>query len=255
MTTAHWWRGDERTGAVSNLGDALTPILLSHFAGIDATWAPPESADILCCGSVLDSIPRSGWRGVVMGAGQLHESTRTDLTFATVAVLRGTLTRQRVQTHNHPVIGDPVLLASELVTPKPNSIEIGVVPHWDDKELWPRELHNSHHCKYAEPTLIDVTADPLEVVRQIGSCRKVVSSSLHGIVVADAFGIPRRAMPFPSMTTDAAHEGGAFKFYDYASALGQPMEFGKLQTAPKVRVDQIQYDLFTSFQWLRGIYA
>ncbi len=255
MTTAFWWKGDARTGPISNLGDQLTPILLRQFADITATWAPPTEADIVCTGSVLDVLPRAGYRGTVVGSGQLHNHTLTDLSFATVLGLRGALSRLRVQCEGEPVLADPVLLASELVTPTPNSIEIGVVPHWTDRELWLLEQAKAKKYKYAMPTLIDPTGDPLEVIAAIGSCRKVVTSTLHGAVVADAFGVPRRVELAPSMRNDKAHEGGTFKLADYSSTLGQPITFGKLQTAPRERVDAMQWELFNMFQTLKGLHA
>ncbi len=256
MPNCYWWRGDDRTGPVTNLGDALSPVILKHFCDIDVTWSPPHDADIICTGSVLDVMPRSNWHGIMVGAGQLQHDTLTDLSFATVMGLRGTLTRERVQCGDQtPVIGDPVLLAPELVNTVPNAIEIGVIPHWTDRDLWLREQAKAMKYKYAMPTLIELTDDPLKVISLIGSCRKVVTSSLHGIVVADAFGIPRRAEMAPSMLADTAHEGGGMKWADYSSALGIPMEFGRLVTAPQVRISQIQYDLFGMFQALKERYA
>ncbi len=255
MTTCFWWRGDARTGPVNNLGDALSPILLQHFSDITVTWTPPEDADLVCCGSVLDVLP-TGYAGTVVGSGQLHNHTLTDLTFATVLGLRGALSRMRVECGDqNPVLADPGLLASELVTPVPNSIEIGVVPHWSDRELWLLEQTKAMRGKYAMPTLIDPTGDPLEVIAAIGSCRKVVTSTLHGAVVADAFGIPRRVELAPAMRNDKAHEGSTFKFADYASTLGQPITFGKLQTAPQERVTAMQWQLFQMFQTLKGLHA
>ena len=255
MTTAYWWRGDERVGSVANVGDQLTPILLSHFADIDVTWAPPDEADLICCGSVLDVMPRHNWHGTVVGAGQLHRGTLTDLSFATVLGLRGSLTRERVQCDGDPVLGDPALLASELVTPVPNSIELGIIPHWSDMELWAAERDNAVKYGYAVPTFIDITGPPLDVIRQIGSCCKVVTSALHGAIIADSFHVPRRVEPFPAMFTDTNHEGSVYKLHDYSSTLGQKIKFGELQTAPKVRVDQIQYDLFGMFQTLKARYV
>ena len=77
MTTCYWWIGDNHDQL--NLGDSLSPVLLSHFADIDVTWAPPDEADIICTGSVLDVMPHTGWTGYVLGAGQLHDTTLTDL--------------------------------------------------------------------------------------------------------------------------------------------------------------------------------
>ena len=91
------------------------------------------------------------------------------------------------------------------------------------------------------------------MLQEIGSCHKIISSSLHGIIAADAFGIPRRAERFPAMIYDAVHEGGDFKWRDYASAIDQPIEFGTLQSAPRGRIDQIQSDLFEMFQNLKEL--
>lgn len=247
MSAAYWWRD------APNFGDLLAPLLLEHFAGVRVAWDTPENADIICTGSVLDVMPRSDWDGIVAGSGQLHADTSTDLTNATVLGLRGHGTRSRVSYHGEPCIGDPGLLAADLATPTLNKYPIGVVPHWTDTELFPRELARARRYGYAEPHLINVTDDPLLVVAEIGSCRKIVASSLHGVITADSFGLPRRAEPFPAMTTDAVHEGGRFKWDDYASALGQPIQFGTLQTAPKVRVEKIQHDLFLMFATIKGI--
>src|SRR5690606_5762303 len=65
--------------------------------------------------------------------------------------------------------------------------------------------------------LIDVRRPPREVLREIGSCRLVLSESLHGLIAADAFEIPNIwVVPNPEMI------GGTFKFNDYFSALDAP---------------------------------
>ena len=63
-----------------------------------------------------------------------------------------------------------------------------------------------------EVELLDVHAHPLEVVRGIASSRFVLSSSLHGLVVADAFGVPAC---WVAPTTKV--EGAGYKFRDYYS--------------------------------------
>ena len=255
MTTAYFWRGDY--GEKRNFGDELNALLLSHFSDINAKWSEPWNADILCGGSSLDVLPRTDYHGYVIGAGQLHESTRTDLRYATVLGLRGKLTRDRVVLAKHaiqPVLGDVGLLASEMATPIPNRYEIGVVAHLTDTELYPRELANARKYGYAEPINIDVTDDPIRVIETIGSCRKIIASSLHGIVTADAFHIPRRTEIAPALIDDSVHEGGIWKFRDYESAIGQAVKFGVLQIAPRVRIEEIQRDLFNCFSRLKEMY-
>ncbi len=253
MATCYWWRGGGVLGYVPNLGDLLTPILLKRLAGIDVTWAPAADADIVSCGSVLDALPRSGWSGVVAGSGQLQKTTTTDLTDATVLGVRGPLTLNRIQTTDAPFMGDPGLLAPMLHSSRNQKHEVGIVAHWSDGLLVPRELAKASRYGYPA-TVIDVGGNPLEVVNAIGSCQKIVSSALHGIIVADAWGIPRRAEVFPAMKTNS-WEGAFFKWDDYASSLGQPITFGKLQTAPSDRITQMQHDLIAMFQQLKEIHA
>ena len=244
MTTAYWWQGSDTLGHITNLGDALNPLLLNHF-GLDVTWAPVADADLICCGSVIDHLPRTGWTGTIAGAGQLQESTTTDLFDATVLGLRGHLTRHRTRFESDVVIGDPGLLAPVLVPAVPKTIDVGVIPHWTDTELWQRERNG---------VLIDVRDDPLDVITQIASCQEVVSSALHGIIIADAFHIPRRAEPFPAMRTNK-WEGGEFKWRDYASAICQPIEFGTVQQPQYDRIQIIQQDLTAMFQQVKEIHA
>jgi pyruvyltransferase len=66
-----------------------------------------------------------------------------------------------------------------------------------------------------EVVLIDPLRDPTIVVPEILSCEFVVSSSLHGIIVAESFGIPARWLR-------SDKKGPAsMKFYDYYLQTGR----------------------------------
>lgn len=240
---AYYWAGK------ANFGDLLTPLILKHFCGVDSLWVDPLFADIVVAGSVLDVLPVM-YQGIVAGAGQLHDKTHADLRHAQVFGLRGKLTAERAMLNLLApdfVIGDPGLLVSEMVpAAAPGSIELGIVPHWSDQELFKTEWQRAKRYDYALPKLIDTTGDPVDVAAAIGSCKKIVASSLHGIIVADSYGVPRRAEKFPNI--DSIHEGGTFKYRDYASALDQDIGFGILRTAPRDTVITIQAQLFAMFQ-------
>ena len=250
--SAYWWIGDD--GTTRNLGDLLAPVLLAHFAGFAPTWAQPKNADLVTIGSVLDVLPAEGWTGVVAGSGALLQQTKIDLTKATVLGLRGKLSASQVKMDPYQVpklvLGDPGLLAPELVTTPVKRRGIGVVPHVTDNELFPKEWARAKKYGYTLPHFIDVTGDPLEVIQQIAASEKIVASALHGAVVADAFGIPRRLEKFPLIND--VHQGGTWKFADHNSAVGLPLKWHELQKAPEARVAQIQSDLFNMF---RGIAA
>lgn len=82
----------------------------------------------------------------------------------------------------------------------------------------------------------------MQVIRQIGRCRKIVSSSLHGIILADAFGIPRRTEMAASMASP--WEGQSYKFRDYAGSVGVPFEVGLLQEPVSHLVDDRQQEIY-----------
>lgn len=56
--------------------------------------------------------------------------------------------------------------------------------------------------------------DVLEILKQIAQCEMIVSSALHGLIVADSFGIPNIRL----VATDTMRIAQNFKFLDYYSA-------------------------------------
>ena len=191
-------------------------------------------------GSIMEQLPPN-WAGIVAGIGKLHEKTQPHLHNAIVLALRGPLSAKGVK--GDFAIGDPALLADELVGAVDKEYELGVVPHWTDKAL----EHNPIFLRY-KPKIIRVSDDPLKVIREIGQCKKIVSSSLHGIIVADAFNIPRRTEIAPRMLTHSHQEGGIFKWRDYAASVGVPFKIGLTQEADRNKVMERQHELYDALQ-------
>lgn len=224
--SAYWWNEP----STPNWGDRMNWTIL-HKLGYDPHWAQPMDAELVLMGSILEHIPPV-FGGTVCGAGRMHESSRVDLSRAKILALRGYLTAKGIRGDiRDTVYGDPALLLPLWFKQRTPIHDLGIIPHWTDKSLWSR-------FKYGH--LIDPTAHPEQVVQDITSCRRVISSSLHGIIVADAFGIPRRAELFPAATENARHEGGDFKFRDHASLFDGDPHFGDFWTAPRKRVDVLR---------------
>jgi hypothetical protein len=245
----YWWTGK------ANFGDALTPLLLKHFCGIETELAHPSVADLVVAGSVLDVLPQKGWTGIVAGAGKLKASTKTDLTQAHVLGVRGKLTLADIKlssftTPSTPTLGDPALLISEMTRRQKPTWPLGVVPHWSDTRLFDQEMATAEKWNYAKPVYINVADDPLSVVRDISACEKIVTSSLHGAIIADSYGIPRRIERFPMI--DSPHEGGDFKWRDHNGVVGlEDVDFGDpAVAASREAVEKAKYDLFNLFQRL-----
>jgi pyruvyltransferase len=242
----YYWKGKK------NFGDLLTPLLINKFTHLDTEWAEPKNAQLVSVGSIIDLLPMN-WPGVIAGAGILHEHLYYKTTYPILAV-RGPLTLQRIMysvAHDKQVVlADPGLIADELVGPQEKLYNLGIVPHWTDKEL---EL-NPDFLKY-NPKIIRVGDDPLEVIKQIGQCRKIVSSSLHGIVLADAFGIPRRIEIPPLALSRPKQEGGLFKWLDYSASIEMKLEIGVTQLANANIIIEKQHELFDVFQEIKSIFS
>lgn len=228
----YWWR--ER----ANFGDRLAPHLLLHFTRVMPEWSNPHRAELVVTGSVIEHLCRE-WDGTILGAGKLYETPTNAASNAKVLAVRGPLTAKHFR--GDFALGDPGLLADELVEVETKKYNLGIVPHWSDKTLAadPRfQMYN--------PVIINPMDDPLEVIKLIGECRKIVSSSLHGIIVADAFGIPRRTETTPQFQK----EGGHFKFRDYNGAVGLPFVVGETQRPSRHRIEDRKHELYDCFREL-----
>jgi len=229
MVRAYWWRG------TSNWGDALTPLLLQHFSGVNPVWSLPDHADVIVTGSVLGHMPVP-WRGTVLGAGLLQETDDFPLA-ANVLAVRGPLTAQHAGT-DATVTGDPALLAPELIDSMPKAYELGLLPHWSDPDLTQRP----EFLKY-DPLIMNPLASPFIVMRQISACRKLVTSSLHGLIIADAMGVPRR-FEFPPQENMHPVEHGTFKLRDYHASLEMPFEPGVTGRPVEGKVWDLQHAIY-----------
>jgi pyruvyltransferase len=228
--SAFWW------DLVTNWGDRLTPLLLKRFSQVDATWAPADSAEVVCVGSVLGNLVKPTYTGIVLGSGKLFEEGIVP-PLAHIMALRGPLTARGVD--GTFAIGDPGLLADELVKVNEKTHDLGIIPHWSD-----HRLERDPRFQKFMPVIIRSNHDPLDVIRTIGSCKKIVSSSLHGLILADAFNIPRRFEP----TAAWSKEGGDFKVRDHCAAINLPFEIGLMQQADSNRVSDCKAALWDAFK-------
>lgn len=250
---AYWW--NDPTKVSSNFGDALAPYLLKEFAGVTAEWSPLSKAKVVSIGSVLEHIPPT-WGGYILGSGRLlqsglsvaggYEGKKIRLTKAKIISLRGPLSARGLSGCSKITYGDPGLLADELVGPQEKLYDLGILPHWSDKELIPR--FQAMNIK-GEVKIIRPTSNPLTVVRQIGQCRRLVTSSLHGIIVADAFGGIDRRLEIAS-TMGGKEEGGEFKFKDYHASIQMKYEPGVMAQPRRWAVEDVKYQVYDAFKVL-----
>ena len=242
----YWWRPGMPGSIhlvgkpIKNYGDQINEYVLQQLA-VDYEWALPNQAELVVCGSVLEHLP-ANYSGTVCGAGKLLESSKLNLSDARVFALRGKLSLSGVSMpHKEKVVlGDPGLLLPLWVRQQTARYPVGVMPHYADKELWQRFSYGHY---------IDPTQSVHKITEEIGACRRLITSSLHGAVVADAYQIPRQ-LELPNL---GPKDGGDFKFRDYASIYDTDPHFGKLFVAPRKTVERIQAELLAALTTAVGI--
>ena len=197
-----WWRSKD-----PNFGDLLTPFILPRY-GIVPVLRAPDDVELAGVGSILGVLPED-FTGVIWGTGSFGDEVTLPMG-AKVLALRGRLTWEKMGRPEGVAFGDPGLLMRELVPASEKKWKLGVAAHIThrDRSLMKR-LRAIEGVKD-----IDVTQSPRHVARQISACEAVVTTSLHGLIVADSYGIPAAwAMLEPVV-------GGAeFKFLDHESAV------------------------------------
>jgi hypothetical protein len=207
----HWSRSKP------NFGDWLSPALCEALSGRSVTYAAIGRCDLVAVGSLFERLPRFplGRRLDVWGTGAIEGGPPRRLRHRLHA-LRGPLTAGLVRDARVEVFGDPGLLAEVLL---PDSrcadrpVSLGIVPHY--KDVARTEVRDLIE-RVPGARVIDVFDPPARVIRAIAGCRRVISSSLHGLIVAEAVGVRAHWM----MLSDAVR-GGGWKFRDYYLGTGR----------------------------------
>ena len=202
--------------SVLNVGDQINPYLVKAILGKSAFNVKSDRfKHVVGLGSMFHVANK---KSVIWGTGIISEEPnfirRTDC--LSVIAARGQLTEKAlvengVIKRNSIILGDPGLLMPLFYNPSVKKTKnVGVIPHYVDANF--PFLQESDDI-----SVIDVRQYPEDFIDQILSCDVIVSSSLHGLILADAYGIPNKWVSFSDRIT-----GGAFKYHDYYSTTDKP---------------------------------
>ncbi|GAA1808167.1 polysaccharide pyruvyl transferase family protein [Nesterenkonia flava] len=220
----------------SNFGDQIGPWLVQELTGkriINSRYSKQDHGRMLATvGSIIQMLPTSATSAAdIWGTGLMRKPSAEELEGlkklqdVTVHAVRGKLTRELLIEHlgwDVPeVYGDPALLFPRFFTPDRDPAlaeKVAFVPHF--KHI---EHHFANAAEFQEALgerahVVDVHADLRDVITQIASARACVSSSLHGIIIAQAYGVPWVWLYAP----DKNIGGNRFKFDDFFSTLTDP---------------------------------
>lgn len=234
----------------NNLGDKLNPFILERIFGYHVVFANPYECDISGIGSGLgrffipseDLFTIEGMKKYIVGrrspetciiwsAGFLRSQIGKEIPLRRklrIASVRGELSKERVERAMGKkfdiTTGDGGLLASELLTEKvTRKYVLGIIPHEKERN---ESVYESIKDAFKHSIIIDITGGVEQVLKEIASCEIIISSSLHGLIAADSFGIPNKRV----ILTDKL-AGDGFKFRDYYSsfhdAMPEPINLNK----------------------------
>lgn len=204
-----WWQ--EPHNGVFNFGDEITAELIKGIFGYKSELTSIDKCNMIGAGSILEiAIARNSENIIhVWGSGFIKSEVGIDnLNNLEFHGVRGLKTSSRIKKKDI-AIGDPGLLAN-IIYPRSviKSDKIGVVVHYIDNDL---KIINKFK-KDPRFVVIDPLNSPINVAKQISSCKLVLSSSLHGLIFSDSFNIPNFHIKLSNRLT-----GGIYKFMDYYS--------------------------------------
>lgn len=194
-----------------NFGDVLTANILKHYGYRYKHTNIPEQANFFSTGSIV----RLAKNSVILGSGIIRDEENLDPNNV-YEFVRGPLTRARVLACGGDcpeIYGDPALLLPRFCPPSPKKHAIGFVPHYSHRNKYTKQLAESNGWHYINL----VNDDPLVPAKEISSCEKILSTSLHGIIGAHAYGIP--AAHVTASKLKKLHGDGS-KFADYYASVG-----------------------------------
>lgn len=204
---------------VSNFGDTIGPYLVSKitkkpvFNIINKT-----EPGLMAVGSILQLIDRKNM--VVWGSGLISEPTSEQINNLKnykpkILSLRGKQTaiilrKAGVDVPDESTYGDPALVLPRFYRPTITQRSgVSLCPHYIHKQHF---LSDSNNMKI---NIIDVQLDMKSVIDEICSSRVCISTSLHGIIIAQAYNIPWVWLEIE----DNNLVGDDFKFNDFFSTI------------------------------------
>lgn len=243
-----YWNGSK------NLGDCLAPVIYSWMLknkGLSADEKMQNTIHLTTVGSIL-GIEKYPFDAVVWGSG-IHKleciSTLTRYNYIKkmdIRAVRGPVTQYILKYCGYDcpeIYGDPAILMP-LIYPHSDRCtdgKISLVRHFKSTDTYlPKDINK-----------IDIkTTDYKYFIDEICSSKKVISSSLHGIILAESYGVP--AIFFQDNM-----DRELLKFYDWYYSTGRKNikiaysleEAIEMEAMPLPELSRMRNDLIKTFPY------
>ena len=204
-----YWYTENHKSDYGNVGDMLTPIIIKHLTGERPEWVEHTTpGKILAVGSLIEFIQDDD---EIWGSGLIQPMPIPKRKNVKILAVRGKKTADALRQAGYDVpevYGDPAVLMPEIYQPTTEKIyDIGYCPHYIEFDAWAKA--------FPEGRCILINNYPQRFIDEIWQYRKIVTSSLHAYILAQAYGIEAEYLQLTSKII-----GGYFKYEDYISGRG-----------------------------------
>lgn len=245
--------------ASNNFGDGINPIIFNHlmkrkphYKHIHKTPVKSTTPYILGIGSILSMRNVQSSHQIVCGSGFIKKERVAQKPLRILSV-RGPMTRQKfldAGIHCPEIYGDMALLIRYVIPPPVHRnirFKYGIIPHYVDKNTpFIKMIKNHPEC-----TVIDIEqADkPEKFVKELNECSIILSSTLHGIIIADSYTIPA----YHLLLSDTVI-GGDWKFRDYYGSVGREyhtVDMNQPLDNMNLRAYEIKFDFDGYYKYMK----
>lgn len=240
-----------------NLGDTLAPVICQwmlqrgNAAKAEGKSAVTEPVHLMTVGSILNmgQFDSTVWGSGILSIDVLKEVyEKSQYRKLDIRAVRGPITGAILKNAGYDVpdvYGDPGVLMPLIYEPdrKEKTVPFTIIPHY----------LNFRNCISEGYHYLNIlTSDYRAFIDQIVKSKLVISSSLHGIILAEAYGVPSVLLNY--------HDIDLLKYYDYYFSTGrrnvkiassikealdtEPVPLPELSEMQKKLLDSFPYDLF-----------
>lgn len=205
----------------SNLGDELNFYIFKSFSSKSlfnlSNILINKHENIMAVGSIIES--HTNKDSIIWGSGAMYGGNyKLREKPKKVLAVRGPLTREYLLSQEiecPEIYGDPALLLPHIYQPKVvKKYKLGVIPHYVDAD----SEHLINLKKDPEVKIISLKGynNWQNIIDEICECEFIVSSSLHGLIISDAYNIANHWINLSDRI-----DGGNFKYIDYFMSVGR----------------------------------
>ena len=165
--------------------------------------------------------------------------------------MRGPLTREKLLAEGvecPEIYGDPALLTPLYYRPdKQKRYKYGIISHVSNQaSVANLHLNGKRISEYADVRIINLGQYTHwhDIIDQVCECEAILSSSLHGLIIAEAYHVPNVWIEFGKPLI-----GGHFKFHDFFMSIHCDREKPVTIHGVEIPMDAINKEII---RWVQG---